>query len=40
MRIVLWAIAVCVLFAVVYFSVGLFLDAQQPRQEGTSGHKI
>ncbi len=32
-RIVLWAIAVCVLFVAVYFSVSLFLDAQQPQQE-------
>ncbi len=29
-RIVLWAIAVCLLFVADYFSVGLFLDAQHP----------
>ncbi len=32
-RFVLWAVGVCVLFVVAYFSVGLFLDAQQPQQE-------
>jgi hypothetical protein len=32
-RFVLWAIAVCMLFVIAYFSVGLFLDAQQPQQE-------
>jgi hypothetical protein len=32
-RFVLWAIAVCALFAVAYFSVGWFLDEQQPQQE-------
>jgi hypothetical protein len=32
-RFVLLAIAVFVLFVVTYFSVGMFLDAQQPQQE-------
>jgi hypothetical protein len=32
-RFVLWAIAVCVLFVAAYFSVGFFLDEQQPQQE-------
>jgi hypothetical protein len=32
-RFVLWALGVCLLFLVAYFSVGLFLDEQQPQQE-------
>jgi hypothetical protein len=32
-RFVLLAISVIVLFAAAYFSVGLFLDEQQPQQE-------